>query len=591
VSILTTRLSLIEKEIISEINEAKLMEFNVEIAKEVRLSGSEEELRAFKYAQRMLESFGLITNLSFHHAYISLPGKAKLIAGYEEIPCITHSMAPSTIAEGLTGKPLYIGEFSPEKLGLCSGRIAVVEGIAAPAIIKELQNVGALGAIFINGPYTHEMIVSTVWGSPSQVNINEMPKIPVISVNDENGLNLRNQLDEGLEAVTIHTEVVTKWTPIPTLTAEIKGNEESDQFVLFSGHIDSWHFGAMDNGSANATMLETARVLSKYQKHFKRTLRFAFWSGHSHGRYAGSQAYADRHWEEIHENCVMHFYIDSVGGKGASILSESNCMAETKDIAAFYVKEIADQDYIGSRYGKYADQSFWGTGVPSLFMGMSEQPLSDDPMSQKVFKVFAGKKAGGFGWWWHTVEDTIDKIDSANLKRDCEVYVLSIYKVVSDPILPINQLAAVQEIKLIIENYQNLAGDKLDFELTLLRLNELDSLLKGSQMAKLDGVPEEVRKKVNKQIMALSRILVPLNYVGSDVFEHDPAIGLPPVPMLSSVQELSKLEKGTHEFHLLKTHTIRQINKTNYLIKQAVLEARKLTSTIEKGSGEHVSHS
>src|SRR5690606_7294032 len=117
-----------------------------------------------------------------------------------------------------------------------------------------------------------------------------------------------------------------------------------------SGHIDSWHYGAMDNGSANATMMEVARTLKKYQKDLKRTLRIAFWSGHSHGRYAGSAAYCDQHWEEIYENCIMHFYVDSVGGKGASILTESNCMAETKDIAIEMVKKVTGQQFNGSRY-------------------------------------------------------------------------------------------------------------------------------------------------------------------------------------------------------------------------------------------------
>ena len=50
---------------------------------------------------------------------------------------------------------------------------------------------------------------------------------------------------------------------------------------MFSGHIDSWHYGAMDNGSANATMLETLRALLPHRNEFRRSLRLAFWSGHS----------------------------------------------------------------------------------------------------------------------------------------------------------------------------------------------------------------------------------------------------------------------------------------------------------------------
>ena len=56
------------------------------------------------------------------------------------------------------------------------------------------------------------------------------------------------------------TRVRTGWMPIPHLVGELAGRQE-DRFVLFSGHVDSWHYGAMDNGTANATMLEVARLL------------------------------------------------------------------------------------------------------------------------------------------------------------------------------------------------------------------------------------------------------------------------------------------------------------------------------------------
>lgn len=583
------KLTVIEREIISQIDANQLMDYTKEIAKEVRLSGSEEELRAFKYAQKILESFGLETELSFHEAYISLPGKASLKVEDIDLPCITHSMAPSTNEGGLLGEAVYIGDFSDEKLSLCCGKISVIEGIASPVVLQKLWQAGAHGAIFINGPYTHEMIVSTVWGSPDANTISHMPKIPVVSVNDDTGEILRQLIDDGKNQLELHTEIETKWTAIPTLFADLKCIDEPEHFVLFSGHIDSWHYGAMDNGSANATMLEVARVLSKYKERLKRSIRFAFWSGHSHGRYAGSQNYCDHNWEEIHENCIMHFYIDSVGGKGATILSESNCMSETKDIASLYVKEIAGQDYIGSRYGKYADQSFWGAGVPSLFMGMSEQPLSNDPKSQKVFQVFAGKEAGGFGWWWHTVEDTIDKIDPANLKRDCEIYALSIYKVLTDSILPLNQLAAVREIKDTIKNYQVAAGDKVKLDLIMERLNELEEVLSKAQSTVLSsGISIEDQKEINNRILAISRSLVPLNYVSTDIFEHDSAISLLPIPALSSINKIASLEEGTQEYYLLRTSIIRQINKVNYFLKNALKEAHNLLTVNEKRSGNYV---
>ena len=65
----------------------------------------------------------------------------------------------------------------------------------------------------------------------------------------------------GRSALRMTTRVRTGWMPIPHLVGELAGRQE-DRFLLFSGHVDSWHYGAMDNGTANATMLEVARLLA-----------------------------------------------------------------------------------------------------------------------------------------------------------------------------------------------------------------------------------------------------------------------------------------------------------------------------------------
>jgi Zn-dependent M28 family amino/carboxypeptidase len=176
----------------------------------------------------------------------------------------------------------------------------------------------------------------------------------------------------------------------------------------------------MDNGTANATMLEVARILSQEKTELKRSLRLAFWSGHSHGRYAGSALYCDEHWEELYDSCVLHVNIDSVGAKDSVVLTEGNCMAETKDLAGSVIRELVSEVYEGSRFGRAGDQSFWGPGVPSLLMGLSEQVPATTPAAQAFTKLFGAGKGGGFGWW-HTTEDTMDKIDPDYLERDCRI--------------------------------------------------------------------------------------------------------------------------------------------------------------------------
>ncbi len=76
--------------------------------------------------------------------------------------------------------------------------------------------------------------------------------------------------------------------------------------------------GGADNGGSNAVVLELARVFSKHTDKLNVNIRFVWWSGHSNGRYSGSNWYADTHWEDLHDNAVANFDIDTVGTKGSN---------------------------------------------------------------------------------------------------------------------------------------------------------------------------------------------------------------------------------------------------------------------------------
>lgn len=225
---------------------------------------------------------------------------------------------------------------------------------------------------------------------------------------------------------------------------------------MLSSHVDGWVYGAMDNGSANAALMHVVKTLNAHSDVLKRSIKICFWSGHSHGRYAGSTWYCDTHYEDLYENCFLHINADSLGAKGSDILTESNSMAETKGLATPLIKAVAGQDYNSCRYGRAGDQSFWGTGTPSLFMGLSEQPIGEGTAAKSFAELMGNGKTGGFGWWWHSSEDTIDKIDPAKLARDCKIYLLAVYRACSDEFLPIEQ----EKPLLIFMKYLNVMRKK-----------------------------------------------------------------------------------------------------------------------------------
>src|SRR5262245_59095046 len=452
-----------EAELLSAIAADELMAFTAQLSSKVRLSGSPEELRALQWAEGQLAAWGFRTRLLAHDGYISLPGPARLeIAGLGELECITHSFAVSTPPGGLTGDIVDVGagaETDWARLGV-RGRIALVDGLATPEMARRANAAGSAAQIFVNDDHLHEMILSPVWGSPTPDQLRLYPHTPAVSVRQSDGARIRAALASGQRSARIAATVETGWRTLPLLEASLPAGE-TDSFVLFAGHIDSWHYGAMDNGSANATMLHVARLLAERRQLLRRGLRLCFWSGHSHGRYAGSAWYVDHHWDELRRHCAAYVNIDSVGGQGATLLTEGYCVAETFDREHEVIRRYGGQEIAGARVGRAGDESLVGIGVAALLMTVSEQP---EVAGATGAAAVIGGRSGGLGWWWHTPDDTLDKLDPALLARDARLYAATLFRLCGEQILPFNYAAAADELDALVADYQQLLGDRFGLD-------------------------------------------------------------------------------------------------------------------------------
>ena len=552
------------------------MEFTYEISKEVRNSGSAEELSRFKYIEGQLKSFGLETSLTFSDAFISLPLESQFFLEGKEYPCITASMAAPTGEAGFEEELVFAGDLKGlDELGSrVVGKIVVFHGFAGRVQVQKAEQAGAKACIFINGEHLHNMIVSPVWGNPTSKTVDLIPRIHVINVDQWTGEKIIEACKAGKKGRMI-TRVDEGWRKIPTLIAEIKGETEPENFILFSGHVDSWHYGAMDNASANAVMMEVGRILAKQP--LRRTLRLAFWSGHSHGRYAGSQAYFDNHFQEIYDHCYMHINIDSVGAKGASVVTEGNIMALTKKLAKKIVKEETNQDFIGKPFGRNGDQSFWGAGVPSAFMSFSGQRMPEEPENRDthymIHQFDNGPESSGFGWWWHTKEDTIDKIDAKNLERDARVFLAFVYRACNDAIIPLDVQAGAEELSEIIQAYIEKAEKHLPVEDLKISLSIFTDTVKKVQGMIDDNIELSDKRVLNKAVHILARIIVRLMQVNTSMFDPDPAMKMPTVPLLSLIHQLEQNKVDEHEYLMLLTELKRRINQVSFILRKGAEEA------------------
>jgi hypothetical protein len=574
-----------EHEMVRAVDCDLLMEHDRAIAQWVRLSGSAEELEAFRYIQGVLDGYGYQTKLQQVDALISLPQEAQLnVKGLGEIDCITHSMGANV--ENLKGEIVYCKFGRPEDYREINtkNKIALVDGIAMPGKVKAGEDVGAIAQIHISGDSLHEMCISTVWGSPTPEQAGSIARTPSITIRRADGDLIKELLRQSPVQAEITAIVDTSYRKIPILEADLAGSVEPDLFVLFSAHVDSWYYGAMDNGAANAAQLEVARLLTQYKPH-RRSIRLAFWSGHSHGRYAGSAWYADHHWEELNDHCIANVNIDSVGGMGASTLTHACAMQELRPLAKAVIAQLAGQDFHGSRVGRAGDHSFMGIGIPAMFMDLSTQPYPEvETATSRAFALLSGSKdSGGLGWWWHTPEDTIDKIDPEFLTRDTKIYLVVLNRLLNSPLLPMDFKSTAKEIQDQLSLYQEKAGEKFDLSKALERTNQLQNNLEAFYK-RIEELLKEGKEfpyyQINHGLLRLSRILTNINYAEAGRFEQDPAYAQPPLPLLRRINDLANVEKGSDLYHQFITSLVRRHNAVCYALREASEMVNELTASL-----------
>jgi hypothetical protein len=561
-----------ELEVINQVSAEELWKHTAYIAEEDRLSGNEGEARAVQYFREFMEDLGFKTDILEIENLISLPMSASLtvLSPHEKsLPCITQSFSITTPGSGLEAELMYV---PPGHDPVVAGKIVMREGFASPEPTWTMEHKGAAGQVWINsGELPRNMCISTVWGHPTPETADRLPKTPVVSVNKASGEYLKALCTKGPVRIRLVTETWTDFTNVPLAIAQVEGTLEPDKYLLFNGHIDSWHKGATDNGTANACILEVARVLAKYRQNLRRGVRFVWWSGHSHGRYSGSTWYADHNWEDLHRNAIVHLNVDSLGARGATDYSEVECTAELYQLGRSVIEDYTRQSPRYHRMGHSGDNSFWGIGLPTLFQLLSRQLPGTGAKDLLV---------GGLPEFWHTEADTIDKVDRDILLKDTQIYAAAAWRLCTAPVLPFNFVDVADEFIGLLSELQQRAGGAFDLAPAVERARalrvkaaELQKTIQEAnstmERASADDASVLAANTLNACIMKLSRLLIPVNYSAVDPFEMDLAIPIPPLPRLQPLVELGTLDRQSTSFKFLERKMLRERTRVSHALSQA----------------------
>lgn len=533
---------------------AEMMRHLSVLAQWVKLSGTEDEAISLRYIQSQLDELGFRTRLLHHDAYISLPGVSAVTVDNVTVPSITHSFSRPSGADGLAARLVYVGAGSDTDFAGrdVSGCIVLVDGIATPPVSRRATLAGAVGQLHISPhEHLHEMCISPVWGSPSSVTLNELPATVVCSILPSAGDPLRERVRRGEEPrVVLRAEVETGWRKTPILQADMDAPDPAAPFILFSGHHDTWHYGVMDNGSANITMLEVARLAASRRAEWRRGLRLCFWSGHSHGRYSGSTWYVDEHWDELDQRCAVHLNVDSPGARGADVLSNVGSMAPLFELASDAIHTQTGQALLGKRMGRAADQSFNGLGLPALFGDISE------PLPSPI---------GAHCWWWHTPHDLLENIDKANQVRDTRIYVHALWRLLTDRVLPLDFAAHTRDLLAELTRLAAALGERFSLSVLIVAAETTGDL--AAALAARAKTADPAR--IDRALMHVSRALVPMDYTSGDRFAQDPALPVAAWASLGAIRALAAAPIGSDTGRFLTVDATRARNRVLHALRRA----------------------
>ncbi len=184
---------------------------------------------------------------------------------------------------------------------------------------------------------------------------------------------------------------------------EIRGSENSQEFVVVGAHLDSWDLGtgALDNGCNAALVISVARAIQSSGLRPRHTIRFVLFSGEEEG-FQGSRAYVQQHRSELDRLWAM-IVVDSGVGRitGFSLSGRQdavNPLSLTNLLQPLAALDIARLSLSGSLGTDNVD--FMLEGVPTLI---------------------ADQEPGNYMQNYHAASDTYDKVDMHQLAQNTAI--------------------------------------------------------------------------------------------------------------------------------------------------------------------------
>ena len=509
-----------------------------------RYTGEEAGEAAAAFILKRLRELDIDTEEEVYPVYRSLPIDGATVSAcgkvFESIPFVY-----SAPAKGFKGVLCYD---KMSENGKCSQKDMVerVKPFCGKIVLtydesfefaRAAAKAGAVAIVTIwRANLLHHGTLGGVWGAPEPEQLlTRYPMIPYTEIGLDNGKWLVDQVQKGEVEAELNIEMRNGVLDSTMAIGNIKG--KSDHYVLVSGHYDSWWEGITDNGVANVFMLELARLLKERQDKLGRSIKLAWWTGHSDGRYAGSTYYFDKHFADLKKNCVAHLNMDICGCKGSDLVGLNTARLEGRQFNFDFLPDFNDGPIIEPvPMARFADQTFWGADVPFTIMPKYS------------------KREGGF-FWWHTKEDTLDKVDPKIAVRDGKVIARLTAIFANEDRLPAHFVEFADWMKDQLDDLNNDLCDGFDLSPVYAPLASLRD-----ELVKIDG-SKCCGDAFDDLIMKIGGPLTRLVYTAESAYDQDPAVEGGLFPGMNVARGLTRDNTTPEYFLAAQTRFVRQRNR------------------------------
>ncbi len=215
-----------------------------------------------------------------------------------------------------------------------------------------------------------------------------------------------------------------------------------------------------------------------------------------------------------------------------------------------------------------SDYSFNNLGISGFFMLLSE--MSEEQARRWATTQSAAAAATSPG----TPKMIASKLPTRTTWCATSViYAAAILRMVNAALLPFDYRRTVAEMSDTVAAYQQAAGEHFSFaavqEALTALARDLDAFY-ARHAALVQGDPADARvQAANNALIALSRLLVNLDYSRQGRFRQDPAVAIDALPDLAFAQRLPELTPHSDAYRFCLTQLLRGRNHVIHTLQQA----------------------